>query len=122
MSVKPRQFASIDELQTYLLSYAKERDWEQFHAPKNLVMALSVEVAELTEHFQWLSEAQSRALAPDKLAEVTAEMADVFMYLARLAQVLDVDLLAACAAKSVHNEQRYPPDKVRGSAKKYSEY
>ncbi|WP_019603294.1 nucleotide pyrophosphohydrolase [Teredinibacter turnerae] len=122
MSTKPRQFASIDELQTYLLSYAKERDWEQFHAPKNLVMALSVEVAELTEHFQWLSEEQSKTLAPDKLAEVTAEMADVFMYLARLAQVLDVDILAACAAKSEDNEQRYPPDKVRGSAKKYSEY
>ncbi|ACR11442.1 nucleotide pyrophosphohydrolase [Teredinibacter turnerae] len=122
MSTKPRQFASIDELQTYLLSYAKERDWEQFHAPKNLVMALSVEVAELTEHFQWLSEEQSKTLGPDKLAEVTAEMADVFMYLARLAQVLDVDILAACAAKSEDNEQRYPPDKVRGSAKKYSEY
>ena len=85
----------IDELAARLRQFAAERDWEQFHSPKNLSMALSVEVAEIVEHFQWLTEQQSRELDQDKQAEVSEELADAFIYLVRLADQLDIDLLAA---------------------------
>lgn len=106
----------------YLRQFAKERDWEQFHSPKNLVMALSVEAAELLEHFQWLSEDQSQNLDPDRLAAVAEEIADVQLYLVRLADRLGVDILRAVNAKTLKNEARYPADKVRGSARKYTDY
>jgi len=112
----------LDELQDRLLAFARERDWEQFHNPKNLVMALSVEASELLEHFQWLTPEQSERLDPDKRREVALEMADVFIYLLRLAERLDVNLLEAVDAKIAANEKRYPADQVRGSAKKYSDY
>ncbi len=110
------------ELRDTLRKFAAERDWDQFHSPKNLAMALSVEAAELTEHFQWLTEEQSRSLAPEKLAQVRDELADVLVYLVRLADKLDVDLLAAVAQKMEKNALKYPAEKVRGSMKKYSEY
>jgi NTP pyrophosphatase (non-canonical NTP hydrolase) len=110
------------ELRDILRNFVAERDWDQFHSPKNLAMALSVEAAELVEHFQWLTEEQSRRLAPEKLAEVRDEMADVLVYLVRLADKLDVDLLDAAAQKIEKNALKYPADKVRGSMKKYSEY
>jgi len=109
-------------LRDRLRQFVSERDWDQFHSPKNLAMALSVEAAELVEHFQWLTEAESRRLAPEKLAEVRDEMADVLVYLVRLADKLDVDLLAAAAQKIDKNALKYPADKVRGSMKKYSDY
>lgn len=113
---------SMIELRDRLRRFVAERDWDQFHSPKNLAMALSVEAAELMEHFQWLTEEQSKGLAPEKLAEVRDEMADVLVYLVRLADKLDVDLLAAAAQKIDKNALKYPAAKVRGSMKKYSEY
>lgn len=112
----------LEEIRQHVASFAKERDWEQFHSPKNLAMALSVEVAELMEHFQWLSEAQSCSLDEDVLAAVADEIADVQVYLVRIADTLGVDILAAVAAKMEKNGQKYPADKVRGSAKKYNAY
>ena len=110
------------ELRDRLRKFVAERDWDQFHSPKNLAMALSVEAAELVEHFQWLSEEQSKNLAPEKLADVRDEMADVLVYLVRLADKLEVDLLAAVDVKMEKNALKYPADQVRGSMKKYSEY
>ena len=109
-------------LRDRLRQFVVERDWDQFHSPKNLAMALSVEAAELVEHFQWLTEAESRRLPPEKLAQVRDEMADVLVYLVRLADKLDVDLLQAAAAKIEKNALKYPAGKVRGSMKKYSDY
>jgi dCTP diphosphatase len=109
-------------LRERLKAFAQERDWEQFHSPKNLAMALIVEAAELLEHFQWLTTEQSEALPADKRQEVELEMADIFIYLMRLSERLDVDLLKAVEEKIQINEEKYPVDKVRGSAKKYTEY
>lgn len=111
----------IGELQERLRAFARERDWEQFHSPKNLAMALIVEAAELVEHFQWLTEAQSRSLDAAKREQVEQEMADVFIYLTRLADQLGVDLLGAAERKMALNAQKYPADRVRGSAKKAGE-
>lgn len=105
-----------------LRAFAEARDWQQFHSPKNLAMALVVEAGEVVEHFQWLREDESAALEPERKAAVAAELADVLAYLVRLADTLGIDLLDAAAAKLVRNEERYPADKVRGSARKYSEY
>jgi dCTP diphosphatase len=113
---------TLDHLKTRLREFAIARDWEQFHSPKNLSMALIVEAAELVEHFQWLTEKQSASLPPDKLTEVEQELADIQIYLIRIADRLDIDLERAVDAKIVLNEQRYPADKVRGSAKKYTEF
>ena len=101
--------------------FARERDWEQFHAPKNLSMALMVEAAELAEHFQWLTERQSSDLAPEQLDEVSEEIADVLIYTLRLASRLGVNIEAAAWAKLEKNRRKYPVDKARGNAKKYSE-
>jgi NTP pyrophosphatase (non-canonical NTP hydrolase) len=113
---------SLDDLQARVRRFAAERDWEQFHSPKNLAMALSVEVAELVEHFQWLTEEQSRTLDARRLEQVRLELADVFIYLLRICDRLGVDLLRAAADKIVLNEQKYPADRVRGSSRKYDDY
>jgi NTP pyrophosphatase (non-canonical NTP hydrolase) len=102
--------------------FVNERDWDQFHTPKNLSSALSVEAAELLEHFQWLQHGRADELGADKLVEVRHEMADVLVYLVRLADKLDVDLMAAVEEKMVLNRAKYPADKVRGDARKYYEY
>jgi len=112
---------SLDELRQRLRAFAAERDWEQFHSPKNLAMALIVEAGELVEHFQWLTQAQSLALAPDKRELVAQELADVLIYLVRLADRLDVDLLAAAERKLALNAEKYPAERARGSARKYDE-
>lgn len=114
--------SELDNLKLCLRDFAKARDWDQFHSPKNLSMALSVEVSEIVEHFQWLTEEQSKNLPKDKLAEVETELADTLIYLIRLADKLDIDLLKAAQNKIDLNEQKYPADKVMGSAKKYTEY
>src|SRR3954466_5843213 len=112
---------ALDPLRNALRQFAAERDWDPFHSPKNLASALAVEAAELLERFQWLTEDQSRNLSPAELARVREEMADVLNYLVRLADKLDVDLIQAARDKIVLNAQKYPVEKVRGSARKYSE-
>ncbi len=112
----------LSKLQKELLEFARLRDWEQFHAPKNLAMALSVEASELLEHFQWLNEQQSKTLGDEKKHAVSLEMADVFIYLIRLATELEVDIIAAVEEKMKINNDKYPVEKVRGSSKKYNEY
>lgn len=112
---------NFQELAKKVQRFARERDWGQFHSPKNLSMALSVECAELMEHFQWLTERQSRRLGRRKLREVEMELADVQIYLIRLSQVLGVDLVAAGNRKLLGNARKYPVGKAKGSAKKYSE-
>lgn len=105
-----------------LRDFAEERDWDQFHSPKNLAMALNVEAAELLEHFQWLTEPQSASLNAETLNEVAEEIADIQLYLMRLADKLGVDIVAASLAKIEKNAKKYPADKVRGSSKKYTKY
>ena len=107
------------ELREALRAFAAERDWDQFHSPRNLATALAVEAAELLEPFQWLTEEQGRSLPPDTRAAVEEEMADVLLYLVRLADRLDVDLAAAARAKIAKNAQKYPVEKARGSSRKY---
>ena len=112
----------LQELRERMRAFVAERDWEQFHSPKNLAMALSVEASELVELFQWLSEEQSSA--PDeKLRERAAEeMADVLWFLVRIADRLNIDLLAASEAKFARNAEKYPTARVRGQSLKYDEY
>jgi dCTP diphosphatase len=113
---------ALRALQQRLAAFAAARDWQQFHSPKNLAMALSVEVAELVEEFQWLTEEQSQALETERRERVRLELADVFIYLLRLADRLDVDLLRAADDKIAQNERKYPVERVRGDARKYTEY
>ncbi|MFT4765353.1 MAG: dCTP diphosphatase [Oleispira sp.] len=112
----------LNQLQAYLRQFAKDRDWDQFHSPKNLSMALSVEVSELLENFQWLTEEQSYALDQQQRAAVADEIADVQMYLARLADKLDINIGEAIEQKIVKNEAKYPAELVKGSSKKYNQY
>ena len=109
-------------LRDKLRKFAEERDWDQFHSPKNLCMALMVEAAELMEHFQWLTEAQSGNLDPAKKSVVAEELADILLYLVRLSDKLGVDMPEAALHKLEKNAAKYPADRVRGSSKKYSEY
>jgi NTP pyrophosphatase (non-canonical NTP hydrolase) len=112
----------FDRIKKKVRQFVVERDWDQFHSPKNLSMALIVEAAEMVEHFQWLTEEQSSNLSPEKLAEVEQELADIQVYLISLAEKLKLDLIAAVEKKLVLNAQKYPADQVRGSSKKYTEY
>ncbi|MFZ5798442.1 MAG: nucleotide pyrophosphohydrolase [Desulfobulbus sp.] len=107
---------NLNDLTLALRRFAADRDWDQFHSPKNLVMALSVEVAELVEHFQWLTQEQSRTLPLEKLPGVREEVADVLIYLVRLADKLDIDLLAAAEEKLARNAEKYPAAVARGRA------
>jgi len=116
------EFRSLDDVKQFLREYARVRDWEQFHAPKNLAMALAVEASELMEIFQWLTTDESHHLDGDQRQQVKEEIADVFMYLLRMSDVLDIDLLKACEEKAVINDKKYPAGKVKGNAKKYNQY
>ncbi len=118
-SAEPAARSELDALRDALRAFAAERDWDRFHTPKNLAAALAVEAAELLEPFQWLTAEESVALTPEQRAAVRAEMADVLLYLVRLADRLDVDLLAAARDKIRRNAEKYPVDKARGSARKY---
>jgi NTP pyrophosphatase (non-canonical NTP hydrolase) len=111
----------LDELREALREFARERDWEQFHSPKNLAMALSVEAAELLEAFQWLTEEQSRRLDSETRAAVSDEIADVLLYLVRIADQLGIEPITAAKVKLGENAKKYPVEKSRGSAKKYDE-
>ena len=108
----------LEDLKKRLREFARERDWEQFHSPKNLSMALIVEAAELVEHFQWLTQEQSKNLPEKTLREVEQEMADVFIYLNRMADLLGIDLLDASKRKMALNAKKYPAQEVKGKADK----
>ena len=112
----------FDQLKIKIRQFAEARDWVQFHSPKNLSMALIVEAAELVEHFQWLTEDQSRALDPAQLEQVRQELADIQIYLLRLADQLNIDMVDAVNKKIDINAKKYPAEKVRGQNKKYTEY
>jgi len=112
---------SLLELRDALRGFCAEREWDQFHSPKNLAIALSVEASELLEHFQWLTDDGSKALPAKTLEAVSQEMADVLLYLVRLADKLDVNLLDAAEAKLRQNAIKYPVEKSRGSSRKYTE-
>jgi dCTP diphosphatase len=113
---------SLEELRARINTFVQERDWEQFHSPKNLAMAMIVEAAELVEHFQWDTLEQSRQLDDEKRERVGQELADTFVYLLRIAEVTGIDLIEATYRKIDLNGQKYPVEKARGSNKKYTEY
>jgi NTP pyrophosphatase (non-canonical NTP hydrolase) len=110
---------SLHHLSVALAQFTDEREWDQFHNPKNLAMALAAESGELLEHFQWLSATEAVALSPQQREEVALELADILMFLVRLADKLDVDLVDAAARKLELNRDRYPVERVRGRATKY---
>ena len=114
--------SELEEIKLRLSQFAKAREWDQFHSPKNLSMALIVEAAELVEHFQWLTEEESINLNAEKLTKIEEEVADIFIYLIRLSDKLGIDLLDVASNKILKNESKYPADLVRGSPKKYTEY
>jgi len=111
---------NLETLRVRLAEFAAERDWEQFHNPKNLAMALAGEAGELLEHFQWLTFEQAAHLPHDARAEVALEAADVLLFLVRLCDKLDIDLAAACDKKLALNTKKYPADKARGKSTKYN--
>lgn len=119
----PSSLVDVGQLAAALERFAAERNWAQFHSPKNLVMALTGEVGELSEIFQWMDEEQSKDAArhPDTAQAVQDELADVLMYLVRLASVLGVDLDAAARQKLEQNNRKYPVEKARNSSKKYDQ-
>ena len=110
----------LDALRSQLAQFADERDWDQFHNPKNLAMALIAEAGELVEHFQWLSPQQAENLAVEAKSEVELEIADVLLFLLRLADKLDIDLIAAAEKKMALNAEKYPIAKSKGKATKYN--
>jgi dCTP diphosphatase len=112
----------MKELIKELREFAKERDWEQFHSPKNLAMALSVEVAEIVEIFQWLTQEESKNLTPEKTDKVKQEIGDVMIFLTNLADKFGIDPLDAAREKIVMNRLKYPAEMVKGKANKYTEY
>jgi NTP pyrophosphatase (non-canonical NTP hydrolase) len=112
------QPSDLVSLADQLREFSREREWEQFHAPKNLACALAVEAAELLEHFQWMTEAESRRLAPEQREEVALEAADVLLYLVQLADKLGIDLAEAARRKIAINARRYPVETARGSSRK----
>jgi dCTP diphosphatase len=121
-STMGREDLGLEDLRSAIVAFIAERDWEQFHSPKNLAMALSVESSEIVEHFQWLTEEESRNLPPEKLAEIREEIGDVMIYLTELADKLGIDPVEAAKAKVAINGQKYPAKLVKGRAFKYTEY
>ena len=118
----PRTIESLEALRDCLREFAAEREWDQYHTPKNLSMALIAEAAELVEHFQWVEGERSHLLAEKTRQSVEEEVADILIYLVRIADKLDIDLYRAAERKIGINEKKYPADKVRGGARKYTEY
>ena len=112
----------MQQLRDQVREFVEARDWEQFHSPKNLAMALSVEVGEIVEHFQWLTQEQSQALPPEKLEQVGLEIGDVMIYLVRLCDRLGIDPVEQAHKKLAINIAKYPADRVRGKSLKYDEY
>ncbi len=123
MAVLNDSTTTLAELKARVLAFARERDWEQFHSPKNLSMALAAEAAELMEHFLWTTPKASRSVAQDeaKRRKIAEELADVVIYAMEFANVTGLDMAAAIEAKMAANAQKYPVDKSRGRADKYTE-
>lgn len=113
---------SIEALKQKIQDFVDQRDWSQFHTPKNLSMAMMVEAAELLEHFQWDTPAESHQLSAEKREQVGHELADTLVYLIRIAQVLNIDLLEVANQKIALNAKKYPVELARGSRAKYTEY
>jgi dCTP diphosphatase len=111
----------VDELVREIRRFNSEREWERFHTPKNLAMGMSIEAAELMEHFLWLTGEESMSIPPEKREQVRDELADVFIYLINMADKLDIDLESAALEKLKKNEIKYPVHKAKGNAKKYHE-
>ena len=116
------QQTTLQQLKERMATFVAERDWQQFHNPKNLSMAISIEAAELMEHFQWLSEQQSQQLEPEAMQQIGEELADIVLYAVSLANVLQLDLTETMLAKMAKNERKYPKEQVRGKAHKYTYY
>ena len=116
----PDSTTTVAELRQWMRQFVAERDWEQFHYPKNVAMALAAEAGELLEHFLWLTPEESDSLSPETRAEVELEAADVLFFLIRLCDRLDIDLLAAAEKKLAINEKKYPVEKAKGKATKYN--
>lgn len=114
--------SDLDNIRKRLHAFAEDRNWSQFHSPKNLVMALVGEVGELVEEFQWLTEDESLCFSDRRKARVQEELADVQIYLVMIADKLGVDLLSATDEKITQNEAKYPVEKSRGTRKKYTEF
>ena len=112
----------LEELKAEISKFSADRDWDKFHSPKNLSMALAGEVGELLEHFQWLSEKESSNLNKEKKEAVALEIADIFIYLLRLSQILNIDILKYSKDKMTINKSRYPIDKVKGDSRRAEEY
>jgi NTP pyrophosphatase (non-canonical NTP hydrolase) len=110
---------SLAELQGALDTFVDERNWAQFHAPKNLAMSVAIEAAEIMEHFQWCSGEESCTLTQEKRVQVANEIGDVLIYLLRLGRALDIDIVAAARDKLVINREKYPVEKAKGRATKY---
>ena len=113
---------NLESLRNKINQFVAERDWAQFHTPKNLAMAMIVEAAELVEQFQWDTPLESQQLLPEKREAVAHELADTFVYLLRIAEVFEIDLIDATNKKIELNALNYPVDKARGSNAKYTEY
>jgi len=113
---------TLQELRDDIRKFANDRDWGKFHSPKNLSMALVAEASELLEHFLWLTEKQSRMIVDRKLSDVAEEIGDVLIYLIRIADQLGIDPIDAARGKLVVNARKYPVEKARGNAKKYTEF
>lgn len=113
---------SLEALKSKLQAFVDERDWAQFHSPKNLAMAMIVEAAELVEHFQWDTLEESHKLTAEKREKVSHELADTFVYLLRISQVLGIDLIQAANDKIALNAKKYPAEKARGRNNKYTDY
>ncbi len=112
----------IIQIAEKLEKFAVDRDWNQFHSPKNLSMALAVEAAELMQEFQWMTDEQSRNLSSEKKSKIKEEIADVFNYLVRISSKLQIDIIAAANEKIIENGKKYPVEKAKGNAKKYTEF
>jgi dCTP diphosphatase len=113
---------SLNDLRARINTFVTERDWAQFHTPKNLAMAMIVEAAELLEQFQWDTPQESQQLSSEKREAVAHELADTFVYLLRIAEVLEIDLIDATNKKINLNALKYPAEKVKGSNAKYTKY
>jgi dCTP diphosphatase len=113
---------SLDQLRQRINAFVDERDWSQFHSPKNLAMAMIVEAGELVEHFQWMTEQDSRNLDVEIKEQVGQELSDTFVYLLRIAEVCDIDLIAATNKKIDLNAKKYPVEQCKGSNAKYTDY
>lgn len=111
----------IESLRSKLRVFADERDWDKFHSPKNLAAALSVEAAELLEHFQWITEQESSSLSQQKREQIAEELADVLLYLIRLSDKLDIELAEAALRKLQKNALKYPVEKAKGKSTKYTD-